>query len=62
MDRVCLIFHVDSVDESYANLRQRGVRFIYEPHDRNGWGVRVAHFRDPAGNLIEINEPIEFKA
>lgn len=24
--------------------------------DRPDWGVRVAHFRDPDGNLIEINQ------
>lgn len=61
MDKLCLIFHVDSVDEYYNSLRKKGVQFINEPHDRKDWGIRVAHFRDPDGNLIEINEPIEFE-
>jgi lactoylglutathione lyase len=61
MDKLCLIFHVDSVDEYYKSLKERGVSFINEPHDRTDWGIRVAHFRDRDGNLIEINEPIEFR-
>jgi lactoylglutathione lyase len=61
MDKHCLIFHVDSVDETYRGLIEKGAEFINEPHDRNDWGIRVAHFRDPDGNLIEINEQIEFE-
>jgi len=53
-DRVTLIFGVDSVDATYADLRAKGVSFITEPRDRPEWGIRVAHFRDPAGTLIEI--------
>lgn len=53
-DRVALIFGVDSVDDAYVDLTGRGVRFITQPHDEPEWGIRVAHFRDPAGNLIEI--------
>lgn len=58
MDKVALIFHVDSVDQTFHSLKERGVLFITEPHDRKDWGIRVAHFRDPDGNLIEINEPM----
>jgi len=54
-------FHVDSVDEYYNYLSEKGVQFINEPHDRKDWGIRVAHFRDPDGNLIEINAPIAFE-
>jgi lactoylglutathione lyase len=54
-DRVAVIFAVESVDEKFRQLRDKGVSFVTEPHDRNGWGIRVAHFRDPDGNLIEIN-------
>jgi lactoylglutathione lyase len=61
MDKLCLIFHVDSVDEYYNSLKEKGVQFVNEPHDRKDWGIRVAHFRDPDGNLIEINEPIEIE-
>jgi len=57
-DDVCLIFAVDNVDESYASLKQKGVNTINSPHDRKDWGIRCFNFRDPAGNLIEINKQI----
>jgi lactoylglutathione lyase len=53
-DRVALIFSVDSVDVAYAELRAKGISFLAEPGDRPDWGIRVAHFRDPDDNLIEI--------
>jgi lactoylglutathione lyase len=49
-----LDFKVDNVDAAYAQLLEKGVVFIKEPHDREGWNVRLAHFRDLDGNLIEI--------
>jgi lactoylglutathione lyase len=49
-----LDFKVDNVDAAYAQLIEKGVAFINEPHDREGWNVRLAHFRDPDSNLIEI--------
>lgn len=57
-DVVSLIFEVESVDETYECLENE-VSFITEPHDQPGWGIRVAHFRDPEGTLIEINEPLD---
>lgn len=60
MDKVALIFHVGSVYQTVHSLKERGILFITEPHDRKDWGIRVAHFRDPDGNLTKINEPIEF--
>jgi catechol 2,3-dioxygenase-like lactoylglutathione lyase family enzyme len=53
-DRVALIFEVDSVDETYRQLKAKGVQFVTEPTDRPDWGIRAAHFRDPDGNLIEV--------
>jgi catechol 2,3-dioxygenase-like lactoylglutathione lyase family enzyme len=58
-DAAALIFAVESVDAEAERLHMRGIAFESEPHDEPGWGVRVAHFRDPAGNLVEINEPLE---
>ncbi|WP_083804290.1 VOC family protein [Oceanithermus profundus] len=58
-DSVCLIFGVASVDETSEYLRLKGVRMVVEPTDHPDWGIRTAHFRDPDGNLIEINQPIE---
>lgn len=54
-DQVAIIFSVDDVDATYDQLKSRDVEFVKEPHDTPEWGHRVAYFRDPAGNLIEIN-------
>jgi lactoylglutathione lyase len=53
-----LDFGVEDVDVSYNRLRKKGIEFITEPFDRKEWGARVAHFRDPDGNLIEIYKMI----
>jgi lactoylglutathione lyase len=57
-DRAALIFSVDNVDEAYRNLQIKGVSFLTEPKNRPDWGIRTAHFRDPAGNLLEIYSPL----
>ena len=57
-NEVALIFEVDDVDEMYQSLKAK-VPFITDPHDRRDWGIRVAHFRDPNGTLIEINRGID---
>ena len=57
-DGVSLIFAVESVDAEYELLRSQGVNFIAEPHDQPDWGIRVAHFRDPDGTLIEVNHSL----
>ena len=54
-DFVCLVFAVEDVDHAYRSLVEKGVRPLNEPHDRKDWGIRCFHFRDPDGNLIEIN-------
>jgi uncharacterized glyoxalase superfamily protein PhnB len=53
-----LDFGVEDVDVCYNRLRKKGITFITEPFDRKEWGARVAHFRDPDGNLIEIYKMI----
>ena len=57
-DRSVLIFATDDVDKAAAGLRARGVALVAEPQDRPDWMMRTAHFRDPDGNLIEINSAI----
>ena len=54
-DDVCLIFAVEDVDRAADDLKRKGVQFVTEPKDYEEWGCRAAHFRDPDGNLIEIN-------
>ncbi len=54
-DRVTIVLRVDDLDEEYARLKQRGVEFVTEPEDMPALHVRGARFRDPEGNLLEIN-------
>lgn len=57
VDRTTLIFRVKSVEETYQKLKNK-IKFISKTTDQKDWGIKVAHFRDPAGTLIEINESI----
>jgi catechol 2,3-dioxygenase-like lactoylglutathione lyase family enzyme len=57
-DSVCLVFGVESVDAACERLVEHGVSLLVGPTDHSEWGIRTAHFRDPAGNLIEINQPL----
>ena len=57
-DDVCLVFAVEDVDGAYDALVGKGVVPINRPHDRKEWGIRCFHFRDPGGNLLEINKEI----
>lgn len=58
-ENAALIFGVADVDDICNVLKSKGVNFLDEPHDRKDWGIRVAHFRDPEGNLIEINRGLK---
>ena len=57
-DDVVVTLAVDSVDETFERLRAKGVDFVTEPHDQEAWVLRVAHFRDPDGHLLEVYEPL----
>lgn len=52
--RFLLQFEVEDVDKTYNHFRENGIEFVNKPHDRKEWRARVAYFRDPDGNLIEI--------
>ncbi|HXQ85834.1 MAG TPA: VOC family protein, partial [Gaiella sp.] len=56
-DGAMLVFGVDDLESALAGLRERGAE-PGEIVDRPDWGIRFAHLRDPAGNLIEVNCPI----
>ena len=53
---VCL--HVDSVDETVAELARRGVALIGEPFEIEDISRRLAFFRDPWGNMIELSQTL----
>jgi lactoylglutathione lyase len=52
--RVVLNIEVDDVDATAASLVDRGAPRRREPHDQPRWGLRVAHFDDPDGNIVEF--------
>jgi lactoylglutathione lyase len=52
--QVVVALEVDDVDASVRELERRGVSFVSPPTDQPDWGMRVAHFRDPDGHLIEL--------
>jgi catechol 2,3-dioxygenase-like lactoylglutathione lyase family enzyme len=58
-DGLALIFEVEDVDICHRNLKEKGVQFLEAPQDFMDWGIRAAYFRDPDGNLIEINSGIK---
>ena len=53
-DKSAIIIEVENVNETFENLKGKGVVFLTEPKDMPAWGIRVAHFRDPENNLIEL--------
>lgn len=55
-----ICFKVDSVDQSIAVLKDRGVRIVSEPGDAPALGLRFAFFSDPWGNLFELSEALPF--
>jgi catechol 2,3-dioxygenase-like lactoylglutathione lyase family enzyme len=53
-DKIAIILEVENVNVFYNSLRGKGIKFLTEPKDMTAWGIRVAHFRDPDNNLIEL--------
>jgi glyoxylase I family protein len=49
-------FRVDDVDEVIAQLKQRAVTVVSEPHDVVAMGLRVAFIADPWGNFLEFTQ------
>ena len=58
-DGVCLVFAVENVDTACERLVEHGVSLLVGPTNHPEWSIRTAHFRDPDGNLIEINNPLK---
>ena len=61
-DTVVLCLDVDDVDAFAKRVQAHGVTLDTEPTDIPDWMLRVAHFRDPDGNLIEINKNLPMSA
>ena len=56
-DFIALCTSHPDIDEYYKHLKAKGVEFIGEPRDIYEWYGRFVLFRDPEGNLVEINGP-----
>ena len=49
---VHMAFEVDDVDQTYEELKAKGVEFFITP--RNAGDIRLAFFKDPDGNQLEL--------
>ncbi|GHJ50053.1 lyase [Catellatospora sp. TT07R-123] len=54
-----LIFMTEDVDAAFERIRATGAEVVQEPMDQ-AYGVRDCAFRDPAGNMIRINQPAKY--
>ena len=54
------IFYVGVPDVNKALVRaeELGAEVVLSPQRNDGGGVTVAHFRDPAGNLVGVAGPV----
>ncbi len=50
-----LILSTPNLDETFSRLAASGADVVQEPTDQP-YGIRDCAFRDPAGNMIRINE------
>jgi predicted enzyme related to lactoylglutathione lyase len=51
----CIILATADLDAAFARVEKSGAEVVQEPTEQP-YGVRDCAFRDPAGNLIRINE------
>jgi len=51
-----LVLTTSDVDATFDRVQATGAEVVQEPMDQP-YGVRDCAFRDPAGNLIRINQP-----
>lgn len=48
-----LSIQVEDIEAAWTTLRDRGVAFDGPP-EKQEWGGTLAHFRDPAGNVLTL--------
>jgi catechol 2,3-dioxygenase-like lactoylglutathione lyase family enzyme len=55
-----LAWEVEDLDQAYAELTARGVRFHVPPEDfpPEHPSMRIAFFTDPDGNVLELVQPL----
>lgn len=52
-------FNVKNVDQTYAELQTKGVRFVMPPMQREGEGIRLAVCLDPDGLAVSFAQNLE---
>ena len=55
-DTLVAVIPSHDLDGDYLRLKEAGVPFIGEPQYIEDWGMRCTYFRDPEGNLFELND------
>ncbi|KRC62669.1 glyoxalase [Agromyces sp. Root81] len=50
-----ILLATSDLDVAFARLQEAGAEIVQEPLEQ-GWGVRDCAVRDPAGNMIRIQE------
>ena len=55
-DTVTVVIPSEDLDGDYQRLKDAGVQFLGEPQRIEEWGMRCTYFRDPEGNLFELND------
>lgn len=55
-DTVVAVIPSLDLDADYLRLKEAGVIFLGEPQYIAEWGMRCTYFRDPEGNLFELND------
>ncbi|WP_295578991.1 VOC family protein [uncultured Oscillibacter sp.] len=55
-DTVVAVVPTLDLDGDYRRLKDAGVLFLGEPQHIEAWGMRCTYFRDPEGNLFELND------
>jgi predicted enzyme related to lactoylglutathione lyase len=53
-NRIMLNFEVADCDAAYRELSGRGVQFIREPSVDPNDGIKIATFKDPDGNTLQL--------
>jgi predicted enzyme related to lactoylglutathione lyase len=53
-----MVFQVDDIDATYADLIARGAVSVSKPQDYPAIQIRTVRINDPEGNLIEIYSPL----
>ena len=55
-DTITGIIPSEDLDADYKRLTEAGVAFLAPPRYMEEWGMRCTYFRDPEGNLFELND------